>query len=83
MDRVVHNRCSAIHADRLLPAPASWACGIVDRRARRIEFEAWCFALYQAGALPNSQSPLEAVMGGDESSMQPFEGPTLVSIAHF
>jgi hypothetical protein len=23
------------------------------------------------------------MMGGDESSMQPFEGPTLVSIAHY
>jgi hypothetical protein len=71
------------HADRLLPASASWACGIVDKRATRIEFEGWCFALYQGGSLTGSQSPLEAVMGGDQATLRHRIADTLVNIAHY
>jgi hypothetical protein len=70
-DQAVRNPHIAIRADRLLPASASLACGIVDRRATLIEFEA-------------SVHPyIERERYGGESAMQPFEGPPVVNIAHF
>jgi hypothetical protein len=37
----------------------------------------------QAGALPNSQSPVDTEGGGDGASMEPSRSPPLVNIAHF
>jgi hypothetical protein len=39
--------------------------------------------LVQAGALQNSQSPVDTRGGGDGTSMEPFAIPPLVKIAHF
>jgi hypothetical protein len=39
--------------------------------------------LVQAGALQNSQSPVDTEGGGDEASMEPSRSPPLVNIAHF
>ena len=39
--------------------------------------------LVQAGALQNSQSPVDTRGGGDGPSMEPFAIPPLVNIAHF
>jgi hypothetical protein len=42
----------------------------------------WCFAFYQAGALPGSQSRIDAVMGGDRSSLQLLKNLPLFCFAH-
>jgi hypothetical protein len=39
--------------------------------------------LGSGGSVTGSQSPLEAVMGGDEPCMQPFAGAPLFCFAHF
>jgi hypothetical protein len=39
--------------------------------------------LVQAGALQNSQSPVDTQGDGDGGSMEPFRVPALVKIAHF
>ena len=39
--------------------------------------------LVQAGALQNSQSPVDTRGGGDGISLEPFAIPALVNIAHF
>jgi hypothetical protein len=39
--------------------------------------------LFQAGALQNSQSPVDTKGDGDGGSMEPFRVPALVKIAHF
>ena len=39
--------------------------------------------LVQAGALQNSQSPVDTEGGGDGDSMEPFAIPPLVNFAHF
>ena len=39
--------------------------------------------LVQAGALQNSQSPVDTEVDGDGASMEPFAIPPLVNIAHF
>jgi hypothetical protein len=39
--------------------------------------------LGSGGSVTGSQSPLEAVMGGDESCMQPFEGSPVVNIDRY
>ena len=40
-------------------------------------------ALVQAGALQNSQSPLDTGGDGDGASMEPSRSPPLVNFAHF
>ena len=39
--------------------------------------------LVQAGALQNSQSPVDTEGGGDGASMEPSRSPPLFNMAHF
>ena len=55
-----------------------WQVGQIGRRMGMM-----LSPLVQAGALQNSQSPVDTRGGGDGTSMEPFAIPPLVNIAHF
>jgi hypothetical protein len=55
-----------------------WQVGQIGRRMGMM-----LSPLVQAGALQNSQSPVDTRGGGDGTSMELFAIPPLVNIAHF
>ena len=55
-----------------------WQVGQIGRRMGMM-----LSPLIRAGALQNSQSPVDTEGGGDEPSVEPFAIPPLVNIAHF
>ena len=55
-----------------------WQVGQIGRRMGMM-----LSPLFQAGALQNSQSPVDTRGGGDGAHMEPFAIPPLVNIAHF
>ena len=55
-----------------------WQVGQIGRRMGMM-----LSPLFQAGALQNSQSPVDTEGDGDGASMEPFAIPPLVNIAHF
>jgi hypothetical protein len=55
-----------------------WHVGQIGRRMGMM-----LSPLVQAGALQNSQSPVDTEGDGDGASMEPFAIPPLVNIAHF